>query len=165
VRVTDDVAGFYDAIADAFHLVHRDWDDSVRRQGEALDLLLARELGAGPKRVLDCACGIGTQAIGLALRGHRVTGTDLSPRELERAGREARAPCAELELRVADLRDLAASVQGGSTPSSRSTTPSRTSRPPSCPPRSPPCAPSAGRAGSCSRACGTTRRSSPSARG
>ncbi|MGY5060876.1 hypothetical protein ACWDFR_43675 [Streptomyces sp. 900105755] len=30
--------------------------------------------------MLDCSCGIGTRAIGLALRGHRVTGTDLSVR-------------------------------------------------------------------------------------
>ena len=41
--------------------------------------------------MLDCSCGIGTQAIGLALRGHDVLATDLSPAAVERAAREAAA--------------------------------------------------------------------------
>ena len=41
-------------------------------------------------RVLDCSCGIGTQAIGLALRGHDVLATDLSPGVVERAGARRR---------------------------------------------------------------------------
>ena len=39
--------------------------------------------------VPDCSCGIGTQAIGLASRGHRVIGTDLSVRAAARAAQEA----------------------------------------------------------------------------
>jgi methylase of polypeptide subunit release factors len=38
---------------------------------------------------LDCACGINTQAIGLAMRGGTVHATDLSPAAIARAGREA----------------------------------------------------------------------------
>ena len=37
---------------------------SVRRQGEILDRLIAGRMGPPPHTVLDCACGIGTQAIG-----------------------------------------------------------------------------------------------------
>lgn len=69
------VARFYDELADDYHLIYADWDASIRRQGAALDALIGQDRAD----VLDCACGIGTQAIGLALRGHRVTGTDLTP--------------------------------------------------------------------------------------
>ncbi|MEU2630611.1 class I SAM-dependent methyltransferase, partial [Kitasatospora sp. NPDC007106] len=70
----DPVAGFYDGLAAGYHLIYADWEAGIRRQGAALDALLTDRLGSGPADVLDCACGIGTQAIGLALRGHRVVG-------------------------------------------------------------------------------------------
>ncbi|GGS94535.1 hypothetical protein GCM10010206_66490 [Streptomyces cinerochromogenes] len=79
------MAHFYAELADDYHLIYADRDASIRRQGDALDAPIGRDRVA----VLDCSCGIGTQAIGLALRGHRVTGTDLSPRAAARAAREA----------------------------------------------------------------------------
>ncbi|MFF0967087.1 class I SAM-dependent methyltransferase [Streptomyces sp. NPDC003703] len=96
------VAHFYDELADTYHLVYSDWDASMRRQGDALDALVGRERA----EVLDCSCGIGTQAIGLALRGHRVTGTDLSPRAAARAGREAARRGLCLRTAAADMRHL-----------------------------------------------------------
>ena len=68
------VVGFYDGLAADYHLIYRDWEEAVERQGRVLDGLIREALGEGPREVLDCACGIGTQAIGLAMRGHRVTG-------------------------------------------------------------------------------------------
>lgn len=56
--------------------------------------------------MLDCSCGIGTQAIGLALRGHRVTGTDISPRAAARAAREAARRSLSLRTAAADMRRL-----------------------------------------------------------
>lgn len=73
------VARFYDQLAADYHLIYDDWDGSTERQGRALDTVIRAALGPEPATVLDCACGIGTQAVGLALRGHRVTGTDISP--------------------------------------------------------------------------------------
>lgn len=96
------VARFYDELADDYHLIYSDWDASIRRQGAALDALIGR---AGAD-VLDCACGIGTQAIGLALRGHRVTGTDISPRAAARAAREAARRSLRLRTAAADMRHL-----------------------------------------------------------
>ena len=81
-----DARRFYDELAPDYDALHADWPSSVRRQGEVLDALIRSELGDVPQRVLDCACGIGTQAIGLALRGHDVLATDLSP-GVRRAGR------------------------------------------------------------------------------
>lgn len=82
---------FYDELADDYHLIYADWSQSVARQGEALDTLIRRHSARSePRDVLDCSCGIGTQAIGLAERGYRVVGADLSPAAAARASAEAR---------------------------------------------------------------------------
>ena len=56
--------------------------------------------------MLDCSCGIGTQAIGLAGQGYRVRGTDVSAGAVERARREAERLGAAVSFDVADFRDL-----------------------------------------------------------
>jgi glycine/sarcosine N-methyltransferase len=101
-------ARFYDQLADDYHLVYADWDASTARQGESLDRLIrAAGLGADrPVSVLDTACGIGTQAIGLALRGHHVTGSDISPAAVGRAAREAERREVRLPVVAADMRQL-----------------------------------------------------------
>ncbi|MDG4858985.1 class I SAM-dependent methyltransferase [Streptomyces sp. T-3] len=53
-----------------------------------------------------CACGIGTQALGLALRGHRVTGTDLSPAAAARVRGEAAGRGLTVPTAAADMREL-----------------------------------------------------------
>lgn len=98
---------FYDSLAADYHRVFPDWDASITRQAAALDGLLRREFGGpDPHRVLDCACGIGTQAIGLARAGHRVVGSDLSPRAAARATAEAATRGVELRTAAADMRQL-----------------------------------------------------------
>ena len=68
---------------------------------------MVEELGlAEGSRVLDLACGRGRIAIGLAQRGLRVTGLDLSTRSLELARQDAEAAGVELELLHSDMRDL-----------------------------------------------------------
>lgn len=56
--------------------------------------------------MLDCACGIGTQALGLAALGHRVTGSDLSPVAVARAAKEAAARGLRLRTAAADMTRL-----------------------------------------------------------
>lgn len=106
--LTNSVTSFYDGLADEYHLLFADWDASVRRQGEILDRLIAGQLGPPPHRVLDCACGIGTQALGLAARGYQVHGTDISPAAVARAQREATRLGVALTTAIADLRALEA---------------------------------------------------------
>lgn len=101
-----DPRGFYDEPADRYDLVHADREASVTRQGRALDTLLTAASGPGPRTVLDNACGIGTQALGLAALGHRVTGTDLSPVSAARAAREAGRCSLTLPVAAADMRTL-----------------------------------------------------------
>ena len=98
------VRDFYDALAPDYHLIFPDWDASMARQAAALDELVRRRLGAGPHRVLDCSCGIGTQAIGLAAAGHTVVGSDLSPLAAARAVAEAAARGTGLAAAAADMR-------------------------------------------------------------
>ncbi|HEY3353137.1 MAG TPA: class I SAM-dependent methyltransferase [Polyangia bacterium] len=65
-------------------------------------------LGLAPhSRVLDLGCGTGRHSVALALRGHAVTGLDLSPTLLGVAERLAAAHQAPLTLVRRDLRDLA----------------------------------------------------------
>ncbi|MFE6892512.1 class I SAM-dependent methyltransferase [Streptomyces sp. NPDC057694] len=97
------VRRFYDDLAADYHRIFPDWDTSVARQAGTFDALIGAELGTGPRRVLDCACGIGTQAIGLAGRGHHVTGTDLSPHAAARARSEAAARGVPLAAAAADM--------------------------------------------------------------
>ncbi|AUY52741.1 class I SAM-dependent methyltransferase [Streptomyces sp. CB01881] len=100
------VRDFYDDLAHDYHLIFRDWDASMAHQAEVLDGLLGRCLGAGPHTVLDCSCGIGTQAIGLTLAGHQVVGSDLSPVAAARAATEAAARGGRLPAAAADMREL-----------------------------------------------------------
>jgi SAM-dependent methyltransferase len=110
--MVDSVEAFYDRLADDYHLLFEDWGLSVRRQAEVLDRLLCRGTGGERLDVLDCCCGIGTQAVGLALRGHRVHGTDLSRRAVERARQEAVKAGVSVAFAVADVRALAEAVPG-----------------------------------------------------
>ena len=89
--MTDDAAllRFYDEFADDYHLAYGgNWEAAVARQGAALDALI-RDLLPNATTVLDCSCGIGTQALGLARLGYSVLGSDISSGEIERAQREA----------------------------------------------------------------------------
>lgn len=109
--MTEDVRGFYDGLAAEYELAYDgDWDAAVARQAEALDRVL-KSHAPGARDVLDCACGIGTQAIGLALRGYRVHGTDLNVKPVERGRREAERLGADMSFGIADFRDLS-SVPG-----------------------------------------------------
>ena len=103
-----DTAAFYDDLAEHYHLIYGDWRGSIELQASVFGPLLENEIGPPPLRILDCACGIGTQAIGLAGRGHRVVATDLSQAAVRRAERETRKLGLNIEFHVADMRDLSA---------------------------------------------------------
>ncbi len=92
---------FYDGLAGSYDLMFPDWDASMTRQAAQLAEFIPQ--GA---RVLDCACGMGTQAIGLARLGYAVVGSDLSPGLIGRARSEAARRGVSLPLSVADMRSL-----------------------------------------------------------
>jgi len=105
-----EIAGFYDAWAVDYDAAFTDWATSVRTQGELLAAALVdRGVSAGAT-VLDCTCGIGTQAIGLALAGYDMRGSDISAAEVERAQAEATKFGVAVEFVAADLLDLAGTL-------------------------------------------------------
>jgi 2-polyprenyl-3-methyl-5-hydroxy-6-metoxy-1,4-benzoquinol methylase len=61
---------------------------------------------------LDCTCGIGTQALGLAALGYSVVGTDISTEAIRRARTEAETRGLNAQFRVADLRSLSVARAG-----------------------------------------------------
>ena len=63
---------FYDGLAESYHLLFEDWYRTLTRQAAILGPLLQAHTSLHPLKILDCACGIGTQALGFAAMGHRV---------------------------------------------------------------------------------------------
>lgn len=103
---------FYDQLAPYYHLLYPDWEGSSARQSRGLAHVL-REFGIAPgSSVLDAACGIGTQALGLARLGYDVTASDLSPAAVARARDEARVRGLHIDFAVADLRCLSRVIDG-----------------------------------------------------
>ena len=100
------VQAFYDELAPVYHLVYKDWEATVARQGQALASLIGEHWGADARTVLDAAAGIGTQALGLLAHGFRVTGSDLSPGAIARATLEAALRRLALPCLVADFRSM-----------------------------------------------------------
>lgn len=111
--MVDQVQSFYNELAGSYHLIFEDWDASIRRQAGALSAILERVCGPpGQVRILDCACGIGTQALGLASLGYNVTACDLSAAAVERLRLESARRGLNIETLVADMRDLTAVPDG-----------------------------------------------------
>jgi glycine/sarcosine N-methyltransferase len=108
----DPVRSFYDDFAESYHLIFEDWQRSIDWQADVLGLLLEAHMPPGPLRILDCTCGIGTQALGLAMRGHSLTGADLSPGAIRRAGREAQKRGLAIRFLQCDVRDLSPIEEG-----------------------------------------------------
>jgi SAM-dependent methyltransferase len=108
MTVPGDVATFYDGLAGDYEVVYGgEWERAVGEQGDALDRLIRASI-PDARSALDCACGIGTQAMGLAGHGYRVVGTDLSGGAIDRARHEARRLGVDAAFAVADFRDLSA---------------------------------------------------------
>jgi SAM-dependent methyltransferase len=100
-------AAFYDRLAPVYHLNYPDWDAAIVRQGEALDAVIRGEGLRPPCTVLDAACGIGTQSLGLAALGYRVTGSDVSAEAVARARVEAARRGVSVAFSAADMRAAA----------------------------------------------------------
>jgi glycine/sarcosine N-methyltransferase len=100
----------YDDLSSYYHLIFQDWHAAIKRQAGIISRLLPSPQEAGP--VLDCSCGIGTQALGLAALGYEVEGTDISPGAIERARQEAANLGLSVTFRVDDMRSLTTSPVG-----------------------------------------------------
>ena len=109
----DPTRAFYDDLADWYHLIFQDWTRSIQWQASLLGPLIEGEVPTGHLRILDCACGTGTQTLGLAGRGHALVGTDLSASAIARARREAQQRGLSIQFQIADMRALSGVPESG----------------------------------------------------
>jgi len=94
---------FYDHLASRYDKLFRDWQAATAEQAAILQALFR---GCGfdtSARVLDCACGIGTQSIGLAALGYCVTASDLSAGALTEARVRAAQNGVDIRFEQADF--------------------------------------------------------------
>lgn len=82
MSISNDTNEFYDAVAEHYPLFYRDWQAQLDREGLSLRAIFR---GKGIERILDAACGAGTQAIPLAKLGFQVTACDPSAGMLKKA--------------------------------------------------------------------------------
>lgn len=97
------IQNFYDNMAAHYDKLFLDWQASTKEQAELLDRLFRDNGFDRSACVLDCACGIGTQVIGLAALGYDVTGSDISDGELAQAKERAEKNGVSLRLEHADF--------------------------------------------------------------
>lgn len=94
---------FYDGLASHYDKLFLDWNATTKEQAALLHGLFGDFGFDASASVLDCACGIGTQAIGLAALGYAVTASDLSNGALEEAKARANAAGVEIPFQKADF--------------------------------------------------------------
>jgi|SRR5579864_3298247 len=100
------IESYYNALASYHKFMFHDWESSISRQAPILDGVIREFFGNDASTILDAACGIGTQSIGLAQLGYLVNATDISRSEIEMARAEATKRGLDIEFRVADMRQL-----------------------------------------------------------
>ena len=94
---------FYDNMASSYDKLFLDWQATTHEQAEILDKIFRERGFDRSAKILDCACGIGTQAVGIAALGYDVTGSDISRAELEEARQRAEKNNVDIRFEYADF--------------------------------------------------------------
>lgn len=103
----DIVQNFYDNMATSYHKLFQDWQASTSEQAVILDNIFKNLKFDKSAKILDCACGIGTQSIGLAKLGYKnITASDISKAELEEAKKYVENNNVNINFKCADFRVL-----------------------------------------------------------
>ena len=97
---------FYNNLAPHYDKLFQNWEETVQNQASILQKIIFGYGFSKDSSVLDCACGIGTQAIGLASLGFRVTASDISREELNEAEKRARERKLKIQFAQEDYRTL-----------------------------------------------------------
>lgn len=94
---------FYDSMASQYDKLFLDWHKATQEQAVILNKIFNNNGYNTSARILDCACGIGTQAIGLAALGYHVTASDISDGELVEAKARAKDQGVTIQFEHADF--------------------------------------------------------------
>lgn len=100
------VRNFYDGLASRYHLLYEDWEQAIVDQGHALSSLLVERGVIERMPILDAACGVGTQTLGLAKHGYDVSASDISPVAVARLNQELDDRGLAAHTSVDDIRVL-----------------------------------------------------------
>ena len=102
----DITQSFYDNMASQYDKLFSDWHAAAQEQAVILNEIFNKYGFGINARILDCACGIGTQAIGLAALGYQVTASDISDGELIEAKARAESQGVAIRFEHADFCSL-----------------------------------------------------------
>ena len=94
---------FYDNMASRYDKLFLDWNATTHEQAAILDRIFRNNGFDRSSSVLDCACGIGTQSIGLAALGYDMTASDISDGELAEAAKRAAENHVSIRFEHADF--------------------------------------------------------------
>lgn len=97
---------YYNALAPYYRFIYPDWEASVKQQAEALDGVIREFWADNVQSILDAACGIGTQSIGLAQLGYTVAASDMSSAQIKLARAEALKRDLDIEFLVGNMLEL-----------------------------------------------------------
>ena len=97
---------FYNNLATQYDKLFSDWQTTTHEQASLLDKLFFDNGFDRSAKLLDCACGIGTQSIGLAALGYDVTASDISENELAEAKKRAEENGVPIRFEKADFCTL-----------------------------------------------------------
>lgn len=94
---------FYNNLATQYDKLFLDWQATTREQAEILDKIFKDNGFDHTAKILDCACGIGTQAIGIVTLGYNVTASDISDGALTEAKKRAEENKVKIYFKQADF--------------------------------------------------------------
>lgn len=98
---------FYNNMASQYDKLFHDWQSTTREQAVILNRLFNDNGFDTTAHILDCACGIGTQSIGLASLSYQVSASDISAGEISEARERAKKINVDIRFELADFRALA----------------------------------------------------------
>ena len=104
-----DAENFYDKIADKYNWFFSSRNNLMEREFDELKPILEKY---NVKRILDCSCGDGIQAIALAKHGYTVDGGDISGNMINKAAEYAEKENVKINFKQADFRELENSFAG-----------------------------------------------------
>ena len=102
----DIVQTFYDRLAKDYEKLFADFNSESENQGKILDKIFNNCGFDKSAKVLDCASGIGTQSLGLAKLGYKITASDISEEALNQARIKAKEADVNISFNKADFRAL-----------------------------------------------------------
>ena len=98
---------FYNNMASHYDKLFHDWQSTIHEQAVILNRIFNDNGFDTTAHILDCACGIGTQSIGLASLGYQVSASDISAGEIAEARERAKKNGVDIRFELADFRALA----------------------------------------------------------